>query len=383
MAAMTSRERIRAAMMRQPVDHVPCSISFNELSPVQRQGHAWQFPWQSDTPGDEKLRYQVEELGLDQVVNMGVNLCRPVPGIESKVWLEGDILHKTYTTPAGELHAAVRHNELWPHGQDIPFYSDFNIGHYVEPWLQTAADLACFRQVRHLCTPDEMLEVARANAAAKTRAKQYDLATAARIGMGLTGAQHLFGASELCMMTLDQPELVEAYLEYEHQINLRAIELVGELGIDIVWRNGFYETADFYSPAMLEQFLGARLRREADAARSAGMLTNYTVHTGVVPILDHLAGLSFDALFGIDIAFQDLDMRQLRDTLTPTKSLWIGPSSTHHLWKGPEATRQAVRDVFEVFGQTGLVLSPGVSAHSIMPWESTLALIDEWRKLTE
>lgn len=53
--------------------------------------------------------------------------------------------------------------------------------------------------------------------------------------------------------------------------------------MDIIWRNGFYETADFYSPAMLDRFLGERLRREADAARAAGMLTNYTVHTGIMP----------------------------------------------------------------------------------------------------
>jgi hypothetical protein len=40
-----------------------------------------------------------------------------------------------------------------------------------------------------------------------------------------------------------------------------------------------------------------------------------------------------------------------------------------------------VRVTFEVFGRTGLILSPAVSAHSIMPWESTLAMIDEWRRL--
>ena len=31
----------------------------------------------------------------------------------------------------------------------------------------------------------------------------------------------------------------------------------------------------------------------------------------------------------------------------------------------------------------GFILSPGVSAHSIMPWESTLAMIDEWKRLRD
>ena len=157
--------------------------------------------------------------------------------------------------------------------------------------------------------------------------------------------------------------------------------LLGELGVDIVRRNGFYETADFYGPAMLERFLGDRLRREADAAHVGGMAVSYTVHTGVMPILDYLAGLPIDSLFGIDIAFKGVDPPALRAKLSPTKCLWTGPSSTFHLWEGPEATRAAVRQVFEVFGTTGLILSPCVSAHSIMPWASTLAMVDEWRRL--
>ena len=36
----------------------------------------------------------------------------------------------------------------------------------------------------------------------------------------------------------------------------------------------------------------------------------------------------------------------------PTESFWIAPSSTYRLWQGPDATRQAVRDVFEMSGKT-------------------------------
>jgi len=186
----------------------------------------------------------------------------------------------------------------------------------------------------------------------------------------------------LCVMVLEKPGLVEAYLEHEHQVNLRTIEALAGWGVDIIRRNGFYETADFYGPKMLERFVGQRLRREADAARSAGLLTSYTVHTGIAPILDYLAGLTTDSLFGIDMAFRGIDLELVRDRLGDRKSFWIGPSSTFHLWKGPEATRGAVRRAFEVFGgRPGFILSPGVSAHSVMPWESTLAMIDEWRKL--
>jgi len=378
---MSSRERLLAALRREEVDHVPCCASFNPLSAVQRKG-VWNFPWPEGASGRDSLTYQVEQLGLDQVVAAGVSLSCEAPGVESKVWPEGDLLHKTYTTPAGELHASIRYNKLWPCGEHIPLYSDFNIGHFVEPWIQNEADLECLKQLQVLRDPQEVLEQARPGfAATKALADEFGLATMASVGTGLTGAMHLFGASDICMMTITNPDLVNAYLEHEHEISLRTIEVLGELGVDCLRRNGFYETADFYGPDTLEQFIGDRLRREADAARSAGILTSYTVHTGVAPILDYLASLTMDSFFGIDIDFRDLDLIELRDKLAPTKSFWIGPSSTFHLYGGPDVTREAVRRVFEVFGKTGLILAPCVSSHSIMPWESTLAMIDEWKKL--
>jgi len=42
---------------------------------------------------------------------------------------------------------------------------------------------------------------------------------------------------------------------------------------------------------------------------------------------------------------------------------------------------QAVRECFRVIGRTGLLITPCPSLHSIMPWQSGLAMIDEWEKL--
>lgn len=379
---MTSRERILAAVAREPVDYVPCCVVFNPLTPTQRRGHQWQFPWPPDAPADEQLRYQVEELGLDQVVPFAVSAARPAEGAEAEVRRDGDVLHKTWHTPAGDLHAAIRYNEMWPHGEDIPFYSDFNIGHYIEPWLQTEADLEALRALQQ--PEDESIlrrRVREQAAEARLRAERFGLATMAHVGTGMTGAQHLFGAEELCLLTIENPNLVDAYLEHEHRLNLRALAALQGTGTDLVRRNGFYETADFYGPAMLERFLGPRLRAEIGAAHDAGALMTYTVHTGVMPILDYLAALGMDSLFGLDLAFPGVKPARVRDALADVSSFWTGPSSTYHLWKGPEPTRVAVRVTFEVFGRTGLILSPAVSAHSIMPWESTLAMIDEWRRL--
>jgi len=47
----------------------------------------------------------------------------------------------------------------------------------------------------------------------------------------------------------------------------------------------------------------------------------------------------------------------------------------------PSGVREAVRECFEVLDGRGLIITATPSAHSIMPWENTLAMIDEWRRL--
>jgi hypothetical protein len=98
-----------------------------------------------------------------------------------------------------------------------------------------------------------------------------------------------------------------------------------------------------------------------------------------MPMLDYLDSLDFDCLLHIDVAFRDVDLYAIKDKLARRKSFWIGPSSVYHMGgEGPGAVRSAVRQVMEVFGKTGVLITPCPSAHSIMPWPNTQAMIDEW-----
>ena len=390
---MTSKERVLAAFAGQPVDYVPCSPLFFWAAPTNRLGHRWQFPW---GPSDrEMVEYCVKELEIDPVVEVrfthrfdshgGELFSRyyPAPEVTSKVWIEDNIIHKVFSTPAGDLHAAIRYDQHWPHGLEIPLNSDFNVGHFSEPWLTSAADLECLRHIMLPPQTKEHLDSLRfIYAEAKALADEFHLATTVDIGLGLTGAMQLTGAENLCLMTIDQPDLVDGYLELEHQANIRYMEIAAGLGVDIIRRDGFYETADFYSPAMLEQFLGKRLRKETEVVHQAGKLFGYCVNTGIMPILDYLAGFDFDCLMQIDIDDKGFDLAKVGEKLGGSMNFWIGPSGNTHMWgKDTEVVRQAVRDVFETFGKGGLLITACSTASSIMPWENTLAMIDEWKKL--
>ena len=313
---------------------------------------------------------------------VGIGGYTPSPEVSSRVWLEGAGIHKVWSTPAGELQAAVRYDDRWPHGLDIPLFSDHNIAYFTKPWLESERDLECLKQILRPAEDRGTLEQWRFQyREAKRLADRWQLATFANIGMGLTGAMHLFGAEALCLLVMENPDLVDAYLELEHRLNLRNLEIAVDFGVDIIKRNGFYETSDFYGPELLARFLEKRLTREIETVHKAGKLICYTVHTGLMPMSSYLRRFPFDCLMQVEIASEAAAPGAIRDSQEGTKSFWLGPSDTYHLWGDPEGVRAAVREVFQVFGPRGLILSGSPSIISITPWPNVLAMIDEWKKL--
>ena len=208
------------------------------------------------------------------------------------------------------------------------------------------------------------------------------MATLATIGSGLTTALWMFGAAELPLLTMDNPGLVARYLDLDHRWSMRMIELLLDCGADIIQRQGFYETCDYYSPALLERLIGKHVREQIALTHQAGRVFSYVLYSGVEPMLDYLTGFDFDCLSSLDPAFNDIDLDAVQAKLGDKKSFWTGPSNTFHMYaEDPEVVREAVRKVFAAFGKTGLLLSAVSSVHPMMPWENTVAMLEEWRRL--
>ena len=377
---MSSRERVLAAMRRRPVDHVPCAPFMNAQDASQRMGRRWQYPFGPSVP--ETLEYMVGTLGVDQIVSLSWEHF-PEPGVSSRVWMEGDTIHKNVQTPSGRLAAAVRYDANWPHGLDIPFFSDYNPSHFIEPWLKSMADVAC---MRHILLPpksrDELEQIRFSHRVAKDLAGRYGLATCFSFGSGLTGALQVFGPSEVCLLAAAEPGLIDAYLALDHAWTMANYEIALDLGVDIVRRNGFYESSDFYSPSMLQSFLAQRLREEVSIVHQAGTVIGYTLLTGYVPMLDYLSKLDLDCIMCPDVFMKGGDAAALNRALGGRTSFWTGPSDTIHMpWDRPEEVRAAVRHVFAAFGRTGLLITPCSSSKAVFPWGNVLAMVDEWKKL--
>jgi len=382
---MTSRERVLAAIRRQPVDYVPCAPLMKFQEEDQRWGKTWQYPFGPSIR--ETLEYMVKQLGVDQLLQIETSNCGlgffPDPEVESSVWQEDNIIHKSWKTPSGELHASIHYDEHWVPGFDIPFFHDYNPSHFVEPWITSMQDVDC---LKHILKPpqkaDELDGIRFQYHVYKQLAAHYQVATSLEVGMGLSGAVNMFGPTQISMLTISDPGLVDAYLEVDHQYNLKMIEIGLELGIDMIRRNGFYETCDLFSPNLLKKFLENRLKNETKLVHSAGKLMGYSILSGYTPILDYLSNIGFDCLFCPDIFLNSNNGQPLVDKMGHHTSFWSGPSDTLHMpWNKPEEVRKAVRKVFEVFGKKGLILTPCSSCKAVFPWNNVLAMVDEWKKL--
>ncbi|NPV07045.1 MAG: hypothetical protein HPY83_03655 [Anaerolineae bacterium] len=374
---MTSRERLLAALRRQEVDYVPCSPSFSPSLAGP------QYTWAGRTDTLERL---VVELGLDAVVNVAIEASWH-PDVTSRVWREerpGElpVLHKEIQTPKGPLTAAIRLTEDLPDKDDIRLTDDWNVSRFVKPWFQTMEDVERYAYV-HLPPSDAAIAQGRERyQEARRQADRYGLAVHADCGTGLTSALQLFGAQQAVLISMDQPDMIQRFLEIEHRTTMRRAEVLADWGVDIIHRNGFYETTDFWSPRQLREWLVPLLQEEIAAMKSGGAAVTYTVETGIMPMLDILAVLDFDGYRDIEPALGHQDMRVVAERLCDRHSIWGGVSGPIHIGEGtPEIARQAVREAFEIFGPRGLVLSavPSIRAH--WPWENSLAMFDEWRQL--
>jgi len=67
---LSERERLLAALRGQPVDYVPCAPLFNPLTPEQRLGRRWQFPF---GPSEKEMaEHCVKVLGVGPPVALPI-----------------------------------------------------------------------------------------------------------------------------------------------------------------------------------------------------------------------------------------------------------------------------------------------------------------------
>ena len=379
-AAMSSRDRMLAALTFRPSDYTPCCFM------------AWSALRARSSDSIDFLDRQLA-LGLDPLVRIPEIDVRMHPAVTTREWLSDappgepyPVLHKEYATPAGKLLTSVNKSAEWPHGVHVPLWDDFLISHSRKFLVTPDDNLEALKYVLGRPT-DADVDAFRRNAASlKTLASDRKLLTMAAYVMMGDMANWLAGLQPLMMATIDSPAFVRSLLDIIEEWNKPFIDLSLEAGADLVVRRGWYENADFWSPPMFRQFLLPSLARQADRVHRAGAKFGYLVSCSSMPLLDMMMEAGVDVLLGIDPA-QDamMDYPELKRKTAGKMALWGGVCGYLTMECGSpddirRQTRQAMR---ELAPGGGFILSPvtNIRDASDKAFANAQTLIDTWLEL--
>jgi len=390
--AMSSRQRMLAALNCQEPDHPPCSFMLYKGLKSTCRDYA------------EFVERQVE-LGLDAfvelpprppvVVNDYYNLHGlPVsydPRVEVREWNERQpdeqwpIMVKEYHTPDGVLRAEVRQTDDWRWGDHVPFLDDYIVPRARRFPVTGPEDLGALRHLLSPLNEDEVVAFQAESGPVLELARRHDLLVTGGWGVGADLVGWVYGLQHMVYAVYDRPAFVHEMLHIVSEWNRRRMRVLLDAGADLYIKRAWYENCDFWTPETYREFLFPILKADADLAHERGASFGYLITSNCMPLLDIIADAGVDVVIGVDPAEWELEIT--RRKLGGKVCLWGGVNGHLTVEQGTAGqVRAEVRDALAVLAPNGgFVLSPvdNVREDSSRARENVLALIDEWQRLTD
>jgi hypothetical protein len=380
---MTTKERLMAAVHSEPVDYVPLALRFWDPLPGYPR-----TPWRNER---ERLEfYRRREWDARVEVQTVVT---PLPEVKTEISYETlndhPVLRQIWHTPGGTLVERLRVTEDWPpkdRSSDSPlgFYDDFRTSRYIEFPFKSAVDLAALPFLFPVDNSRDMDAMAAGHKRARALAEEFRVPLFGVDVAGMDWLLWLYPPEEMILRARSNPAMVHSLLDRINSAYRKRLEALLDLGLDAVCRRGWYESTDFWSPRDFREFARGPLAEDIRTTHAADRPFIYIMDSGIVPLLDELASLDFDCLFGADPATKPVDLRRVRGVLRG-KSLWGGISAPVHLGlASPAETERAVERAFDCCGRLGFVLGPVQTIRPVgqsWPWANIEACERAWRRL--
>ncbi len=389
---MNSRERMLAALNRQPSDHIPCSP------------HIWQGPLQ----GPLYWRNQFDragrmlEMGMDPVIDIWLPDVAPDTCVGVRTWRDVSgsepLLTKEYHTPAGVLRQTVRETDDWCdslHAHWIPttfgpelrthfnmeIFDDHNVSRRTEPWVKSRADLEALRYLIRKPEGWQLDEWRMDAQRAKEFADKHGLLLMARRTIVGDAFQWFCDINDFLCWMIEDPGFVRDFLAIfeEWSIDLTALAL--DAGVDVVQHRGWYDIPNYWGVKYWQEFTVPFIKRQADMVHESGKLYSYLLPEGHGIYAPLLKDLKIDAHQGVDPRMLHKgDLRSLYEQLGKCTTFWGGVNSEVTL-KSDDAAQidRAVREAIEALGgNDGLILS-AILAPTGKP-NGVMHMIEAWKK---
>ncbi|MCD6416498.1 MAG: hypothetical protein J7M08_07370 [Planctomycetes bacterium] len=382
---MTSRERVLAAVRRQPMDHLP--LCFEGV------GHTWvEFVSRLYPDPFERARFYLD-LDVDTAVNLG-NLPLSTAGFEVKEWQEHPadepcpLLVKEYITPRGSLRQVVRKTEDYPHAS-VPLMSDHHVppSRSVQYLVEKEEDLGKLEYIFRPPDDEELRAYYRQAKEARKFCDDHGILLTARLpGVGDV-LIWLSGIVPVLLTAMDEPGFIQRYVNIISSWDMANLERHIDAGVDLVIRRGWYEGTDFWSPRLFREFLFDPLKREIEVAHQAGVLFTYIMNSGAMPLLDMFVELGLDIHGCVDPLAGNTDLARMKREEGGRITLYGGVNNNLVVERGStEQVREGVRQAAETLAPGGgYIMGTG---DSVMCADQTARrnfyeMINAWKELRD
>ena len=196
-------------------------------------------------------------------------------------------------------------------------------------------------------------------------------------GVGLTEVYWALGWEDFSYLQVDEPELLEAWLDARHRAELRRVAAIADperILCALTYDDIAYKNTLLISPRWLGRHWVPRLKQLVDAWHSRDVKCLFHSDGNLWPILDDLVAAGIDGLNPIEVA-AGMTVRQVRERY-PHLFLTGGVDVSHLLPHGtPEQVRAACLENIEATDHLGYFLGSSTELDWEIPAENILAML--------
>ncbi|MBO3842666.1 MAG: hypothetical protein FGF48_09685 [Candidatus Brockarchaeota archaeon] len=391
---MSSRERLLTAMSLKEPDHVPLCFKWWERPYLVDESDCWRSEF-------ERV-LKLLKLGMDDTVTLKVpvSLNPEVETRVSKIHPAGEkypLIVKEYHTAKGVLKRVVRQTPDWPHGDDIPLFTDFVVprARSVKFLVEKEEDLDALSSL--LAEPSDreleafLQEADRVKSFADKHGVLVEAGMTSEKGVegGVVGADALHwlcGLENTVKAAYLKPEFIQRILDVIFEWDMRYIRLAVETGaVDLVVHRGWYENADFWPPRLYSRFILPYVKRLADYVHKHGLKFCYIMSTGIMPLLGFFKEAGVDVLYGVDPVQGGAKLQEVKKQIGDRICIWGGLNSSVTLtqWSRGEIEKAVAEAIGILAPGGGFILSAIDQIFPDTPWESIEAVLEAWRRLAD
>lgn len=231
---MTHKERILAAISREEVDYTPCILGFYPLRKSIINEPMLSHPHRTNTGTSDISKYNWEQQDLPRILQFHIPTKRMHKDTTVITWKQDDLIYKQYDTPAGSIRAAMQYSSNQSNDDTSIIRS--GTAHFKDKWVTSEKDLECMRYVLKPWEPDrdEFTKLKMHFRRLSKYAEKNNLPIATTYGMGTTLCLQNILPEKLCIKSVVNPYFLHEFLEMEHLCNMKTIEIVADLGVDII-----------------------------------------------------------------------------------------------------------------------------------------------------